>query len=328
MLTLPTVNWTRRNMLALTALAVPASAQVARSAPREWKPKLGVLGNYSEANLAFAKEEGFGSLALAARPKSTLDPTGLSDDQIENIKTSIHQAGIYVSVLGCTQNHIAPDPVVRARDNAYFVKVIETAGKLGVPFVQSASGSIPGRPLEEQVAEIIRVYTEKYFPACEKSRVRILWEPYPLGPNIATSPAGYDALFKAFGNSPFVGLQIDSSHFVWQMMDPIQVTRDYVDRIHDVHLKDTEIRWPILRKGGINPVDGARWWRYRLPGLGSIDWAAFFSVLMDVRFEGAMNIEHEDPLYGSPNRGADFSEDFKTGFRMAHRYLRQYVPVA
>ena len=40
-----------------------------------------------------------------------------------------------------------------------------------------------------------------------------------------------------------------------------------------------------------------------------------------------MSIEHEDPLYGSPNRpGPDFNEDYKMGFRMAHRYLRQYVP--
>jgi sugar phosphate isomerase/epimerase len=112
------------------------------------------------------------------------------------------------------------------------------------------------------------------------------------------------------------------------MMDPIQTARDFVDKIFDVHLKDTEIRWPMLRRGGITPVDGARWWRYRLPGLGSIDWAAFFTVLQDAGYEGAMNIEHEDPLYGAPSRpGPDFTEEFKTGFRMAHRYLRQYVPV-
>ena len=29
--------------------------------------------------------------------------------------------------------------------------------------------------------------------------------------------------------------------------------------------------------------------------------------------------------FGEP--GPDFSEEFKTGFRMAHRYLRQYVPI-
>ena len=128
--------------------------------------------------------------------------------------------------------------------------------------------------------------TKSISPACEKYHVRILWEPWQGGPNVATEPAGYEALFKAFGNSAFVGLQYDPSHLVWQMMDPIQTARDFVDKIYDVHLKDTEIRWPILRHGGIHPVDDAEWWRFRLPGLGSIDWPAFFTVLQDVGLPG------------------------------------------
>ena len=209
------------------------------------------------------------------------------------------------------------------------MKLIGLAGQLGIPYIGTSSGKDPDprKPFKQQVDDIVRVYTEKYFPACEKNHVRILWEPYPGGANLAVSPAGFEALFNAFGNTPYVGLQYDPSHLVWQMMDPIQTARDFADRIYDVHLKDTEIRWPVLRHGGINPVDHASWWRYRLPGLGSIDWAAFFTVLQDSGYQGAMSIEHEDPLYGSPNRpGPDFNEDYKMGFRMAYRYLRQYVP--
>ena len=40
-----------------------------------------------------------------------------------------------------------------------------------------------------------------------------------------------------------------------------------------------------------------------------------------------MSIEQEDPFYGGDNNhGPDFSDDFKTGFIMAKRYLNQYVP--
>ncbi len=99
------------------------------------------------------------------------------------------------------------------------------------------------RPFQQQVDDIVRVYTERYFPACQANKVRILWEPYPGGANIAISPAGFEALFKGFGDSPYVGLQYDPSHLVWQMMDPIQTARDFADKIYDVHLKDTEIRW-------------------------------------------------------------------------------------
>ena len=145
--------------------------------------------------------------------------------------------------------------------------------------------------------------------------MRILWEPWPDGPNIATSPVGYEALFKAFNDSPYVGLQYDPSHLVRQFMDPIQTARDFVDKIYDVHLKDTEILWPVLRAGGIHPVNGAKWWRYRIPGMGSINWREFFNVLESVGYTGAMSIEQEDPLYGADhNPGPDFSEDFKLGF--------------
>jgi sugar phosphate isomerase/epimerase len=137
---------------------------------------------------------------------------------------------------------------------------------------------------------------------------------------------GFEALFKAFGDTAPVGLQYDPSHLVWQFMDPIQCARDFVDKIYDVHLKDTEILWPVLRRVGIRPLNNARWWRFRLPGFGMVDWKAFFTVLMDAGYQGAMNIEHEDELYYPPYSGAEFTEQFKAGYRLAHRFLRQLVP--
>jgi sugar phosphate isomerase/epimerase len=310
---------TRRTLLGSAALPI-----LAQAAPRrvEWKPKLGVLGRFTPANVEFARAQGFNNMILDGPPADRI-----TDQQIDEIKTVLRRANMNVSALQVTQNHISADPAKRAKENAYFVKSIELAGKLGVPYIGTASGKDPGKKFNQQVDEVIRVYTEAYFPACERNKVRILWEPWPEGPNLATSPVGYDALFKGFGNSPYVGLQYDPSHLVRQFMDPIQTARDYVDRIYDVHLKDTEILWPLLRAGGIDPVNGASWWRYRIPGLGSINWAEFFSVLQDHGYQGAMSIEHEDDLYGADNNpGPDFSEEYKVGFVMGKRYLAQYVP--
>ncbi len=293
----------------------------------EWRPRLGVLGPYTPANVSFAKAQGFTNMILGSSSRSTLDAATLSDTQIQTIKSTIDSAGMHVSALQVTQNHIAPDPEKRTAENAYFVKAIELAGKLGVPYIGTASGKDPAKSFQDQVDEIVRVYNEKYFRACEQNHVRILWEPWPEGPNIATSPVGFAALFKGFGDLPYVGLQYDPSHLVRQFMDPIQTARDFVNKIYDVHLKDTEILWPVLRAGGINPVNKASWWRYRIPGMGSINWREFFSVLQDVGYAGAMSVEQEDPLYGADNNpGPDFSDDFKVGFIMAKRYLNQYVP--
>lgn len=320
---------TRRTLLGSTMAAAGAMKLQSRQSqpPREWKPRLGVLGRYTPDNVAFAKSAGFTNMILDGGPRSTIDAASLTDAQIGEIKSTLEQHQMHVSAFQITVNHIDPDPQKRDRINSYFVKAIELAGKLGVPYIGSASGKDGSKPFDQQVQDIVRVYNEKYFRACEQNHVRILWEPWPEGPNIATSPVGFSALFKGFDNSPFVGLQYDPSHLVRQFMDPIETAWQFIDKIYDVHLKDTEIFWPVLRAGGITPVNDAHWWTYRIPGMGSIAWHEFFSALQSVGYTGSMSIEQEDPFYGADNNpGPDFSEEFKTGFVMAKRYLDQYVP--
>lgn len=58
--------------------------------------------------------------------------------------------------------------------NDHVAGVIEIAGKLGVPHVGTMSGRIAEKTLEQNVDEIKRVYTEKYFPLCEKHKVRLI----------------------------------------------------------------------------------------------------------------------------------------------------------
>ena len=61
---------------------------------------------------------------------------------------------------------------------------------------------------------------------------------------------------------------------------------------------------------------GSGWWRYRLPGLGVLDWSAIFSALADIGYDGIIAIENEDPLC----QGA-------AGVRWAADYLRtQMLP--
>ncbi|MBV9763094.1 MAG: sugar phosphate isomerase/epimerase [Acidobacteriaceae bacterium] len=325
---------TRRTLVGTLAAAATLKGQSAQPAPRhhrephtEWKPKLGVLGPYTPGNVQFAHEQGFTNMILGSSANSTLDALTISDAQIEDVKNTLRKFDMHVSALQVGNNPIAAEAGERAREIDYFVKAIRLAGKLGVPYIGTQSGRDPSKPFQEQIDEIVRVYHEKYFAECERSRVRILWEPYPEAPNLATSPVGFEALFKGFGDSQYVGLQYDPSHLVRQFMDPIQTARDFVEKIYDVHLKDTEIFWPVLRAGGINPVNKARWWTYRIPGMGSMNWRDFFSVLQEAGYAGAMSVEQEDPFYGADDPGPDFSADFKTGFIMAKRYLTQYVPM-
>jgi sugar phosphate isomerase/epimerase len=137
---------------------------------------------------------------------------------------------------------------------------------------------------------------------------------------------GWDALFKKFNSSPNVGLQFDPSHLVWQMMDDVAAAREFADKIYDFHLKDTEILTHVLKRGGIEPVNRQRWWRFRVPGYGSVNWKGVFSVLSEIGYKGAMNIENEDNFYYPAYENGDFTEQYKRGFKVAHEFLKTLVP--
>ena len=314
------MNLSRRSLLAAGSSALLAQAQQQRQRVPNWKPKLGVLASYSDANLEFIKAEGFSSMQLRA------DPRKLDDNTIAEMKDKIAKAGIWISSLACGGNHIDPDPAKRQQQNQYALACIELCGKMGIPAIGGQSGTIKGQPLAKQVDEIVKVYNEVYFSACEKNKVRILWEPYLGGPNIATGPLGWEALFKAFGGGAPIGLQFDPSHLIWQFMDPVQAARDFAGKIYDVHLKDTEILWHVLRRSGIQPVDNVRWWRFRIPGAGSMDWKGFFTVLEEAGYQGAMNIENEDEFYYPAYNGVNFTEQYRRGFHTAHQFLKTLVP--
>jgi sugar phosphate isomerase/epimerase len=318
---------TRRGFLAATSALAAAQLKAQRTPAVMWKPKVGILVNYSEGNVAFAKQEGFTSIGFWAQPGSNLARDKATDAVIKKIREDIRQSGLYCSVIGVTANHIDPDPAKRKAVNDHMAGVIEVAGLLGVPHIGTMSGKDPAKKLDAQVDDIRRVYEERYFPLCEKYKVRLIWEPWPEGPNVATGPVGYEALFKAFGNSPHVGIQFDPYHYIRQFMDPYQAARDWVDKIYDVHLKDTEIKYQVLQRTGINPPSPAQWFRYRIPGQGQIDWPKFFTVLQDKGYAGAMNIEHEDDTYHPGYTGNEINDGYKTGFRVGLRYLRQFVPV-
>lgn len=110
------------------------------------------------------------------------------------------------------------------------------------------------------------------------------------------------------------------------MMDPVDCARQFVDKIYDVHLKDVEILWHVVRKTGILPVNNAQWWRFRVPGYGVVDWKGFFTVLAEAGYTGAMNIENEDEFYYPPYESGEFTPQFKRGFQVAKQFLDTLVP--
>src|SRR5262249_7733456 len=136
------VTITRRSVF--TAISAAAAAQAQRNRPPNWKPKLGVLMQYSDSNLEFVKSEGFTSMQLR------LNPDQLDDTAIAALKDKIAKSGIYASSLAVDGNHIDPDPARREKQNSYTLKCLDLCGKLGIPAIGGQSGTIPNMPLQQQ----------------------------------------------------------------------------------------------------------------------------------------------------------------------------------
>ncbi|MBT5712015.1 sugar phosphate isomerase/epimerase, partial [Candidatus Poribacteria bacterium] len=103
-----------------------------------------------------------------------------------------------------------------------------------------------------------------------------------------------------------------------QQMDYLAPMREFADRIHHAHAKDVRIDTEKLNDVGIlaHPLD---YHTPKLPGLGAIDWGAFFSTLGDTGYDGHVAIEVEDRAYeGSLDAR-------KASIRQSGNYLRQFV---
>jgi sugar phosphate isomerase/epimerase len=299
--------------------------------------KLGFLtaclpGRSLEEIAAWAAAEGYAALEVAAWPAlgdrpftaTHLDVDGFDAGAAERVGALFDQHGLTLSSLAFYDNNLHPDPDERAAVNAHVASCIDAAALLGVPTV----GTFVGRDPQLSVAENLRV-AEKLFPplverAGEKGVKLVIencvmegWHPDGYPGNLAYSPELWEWMFD-------LGLYLnyDPSHLVWMGIDPVEALRPYVDHVAHAQAKDVEVfperrnryGWPGKAVVREDPWD-VGWWRYRVPGLGQVDWRRVVDTLYEGGFDGVLSVEHEDPVWGG-------TEDrVKTGLQVAHRTL-------
>ena len=144
------------------------------------------------------------------------------------------------------------------------------------------------------------------------------WHPDGYPGNLAYSPELWEWMF-----SLGLYLNYDPSHLVWMGIDPVTALRPYVDRIPHAQAKDIQLfgerrnryGWPGKAVQRPDPWD-VGWWRYRVPGLGQVDWLRVVDTLYEGGFDGVLSVEHEDPVWGGDE------DKVKTGLDIAHYTLR------
>jgi sugar phosphate isomerase/epimerase len=281
---------------------------------------------------AWAAVEGYAALEVAAWPDlgdrpftaTHLDVDGFDAAAAERFTALFDQHGLTASSLAYYDNNLHPDPAERSAVNAHVAKLIDAAALVGIPTV----GTFIGRDPQLSVAENLRAAEKLFAPLVDRAGekgVKIViencvmegWHPDGYPGNLAYSPELWEWMFD-------LGLYLnyDPSHLVWIGIDPVEALRPYVDRVAHAQAKDVEVfperrnryGWPGKAVVREDPWD-VGWWRYRVPGLGQVDWRRVVDTLYEGGFDGVLSVEHEDPVWGGTE------ERVKTGLQVAHRTL-------
>ncbi len=103
-------------------------------------------------------------------------------------------------------------------------------------------------------------------------------------------------------NSDYVYLLYDSGHFAFSEEDPVAALKKFISRVGHVHLKDLRTNvFDTVKKADSSFLDAVRGGVFTVPGDGSIDFPAIFTILEENNYEGWMVVEAEqDPAKANP----------------------------
>jgi sugar phosphate isomerase/epimerase len=283
--------------------------------------------------VAWAADNGFEALEVAAWPDlgdrpftaTHLKAESFSQEDADTTRELFDRHGIAISSLSFYDNNLHPDPSQRKAINDHVLACIDAAAMLGCPTVGTFVGRNPTRTVAQDLRDAERVFPPLIERAGERGVKLIIencpmegWHPDGYPGNLAYSPELWEWMF-----SLGLYLNYDPSHLMWMGIDPAAVIKPYVDRIPHAQAKDIQLfpeqrnryGWPGKAVDRPDPWD-VGWWRYRVPGLGQVDWVRVVDALYEGGSTAVLSVEHEDPVWGG-------TEDrIEKGLKVSHRTLR------
>jgi sugar phosphate isomerase/epimerase len=226
--------------------------------------------------------------------------------------------GCTISALSCHGNPLHPDALTASNYDKVFRNAVLLAEKLNVPTVVTFSGCPgdhgPGKvpnwvitPWPPEFAELLEwqwesvaiPYWREAAKFAESHGVRIALEAHPgfLVYNVETMLRLCDA------TSSQIGINFDPSHLYWQGIHIPSAIAALGKAIFHVHAKDVAMYRHNLDRNGVLDTKGyqqiaERSWNFRTIGCGhgEKEWKEILGALRIAGYDGAISIEHEDPL--------------------------------
>ena len=209
---------------------------------------------------------------------------------------------------------------VRQRAAEEMKKTARAAAKFGVKVVTGFTGSsiwylaYSFPPVDPKTVDAgFQDLADRWNPILDvfdEVGVRFALEVHPTG--VAFDIASAQRALESLNRREAFGFNYDPSHFGYQGVDYVAFIRVFRDRIYHAHIKDAY--WsPTLCRGGVfgghlpfgHPD---RYWDFRSPGRGSVNFEEVLRALNEIGYEGPLSVEWEDPSmdreHGAPEAAA------------------------
>ncbi|HPS53016.1 MAG TPA: sugar phosphate isomerase/epimerase [Phycisphaerae bacterium] len=200
---------------------------------------------------------------------------------------------------------------VRQRAAEELVRTAKAAKTLGVDVVNGFTGSSiwpllysfpPVSP--KMIAAGYADFAKRFKPILDefqKLGVKFALEVHPT--EIAFDIVSAQRAIDALDGHPAFGFNYDPSHMGYQGVDYVEFIYRFAPKIFHVHMKD--VGWSDkptqagVFGGHLDFGDRRRYWDFRSPGRGRIDFEEIIRALNRINYEGPLSVEWED---GGMNR--------------------------
>lgn len=209
---------------------------------------------------------------------------------------------------------------VRRRAAEEMLRTVEAAATLGVKVVNFFSGSSIWHLLyafppitTAMIDDGYRDFAKRWrpiFDAAQAAGVRLALEVHPT--EIAFDSVSAQRALEAVDFHPAFGFNYDPSHLGYQGVAYAEFIESFAERIYHVHIKD--VWWSETPRGsgvfgGHLPFGHrARYWDFRSPGRGAIDFEAIIRALNAIGYDGPLSVEWEDAGMDRAHGAAEASQ--------------------
>lgn len=287
-----------------------------------------------EEVLAIAGAEGFDCVEVMCWPPDGpdrkfggvchLDVSRFTQAMADDTLALTEKHGVAISALGYYSIPLSADAEQADACVAHLHKVIDAAPMLGLANVNAFVGANQHLSLDENFKLFEQVWPP-IIKHAEDAGVKVGIEncpmlfphTWPFGLNLARTPAIWRRMFDAIPSDHF-GLNYDPSHLRMQLIDPVAPIREFGPKIFHTHAKDMRVEQRDLDEHGslVPPMERST---AKIPGLGDIDWGAWFGALTDAGYDGPVCIEVEDEAFEGP------VERRRQSLRISRNVLRPLV---